>query len=596
MRMTRLDEDCDDGSFGEDLLERLEPGDLERLRECFLGTAPADPHGDDGQSGRPLSRQEFLHAIDSVIGSSAYSLPASRLFTALDGGRGEIRWGQFLDHVLERVGQQAGGAARCQPLAKVALLDPPHCKKEAIAAVVPIATESSFCYAVISKFGRTGIYNGQLQLLDSYQVPLRADGGDGRSRARHAWVTGAAHLPDAACLVVACSDRSLRSYDCSGLSHAALCHVGGLPGVPLCLEYCRGRPSLLFVGDERGDVTLMRFHQPRASLFRKKHPDKLDRYYWQELHSQGDWVTVSVDRKVHDDEVWRIAYCPDNETVVSCSRDPAASLVVRHVAGRKLPYIFRVARGVRCFHLERGLQLLATGSGDGVVRLWNPVVTRRPSVALHGHGDSVEDVLVLSEAHLVVSCAADGVVKVWDPADQCCLQTLPLDFPSLQAGERGALGLCPAPRRCLLVACCQHLAVLRQVGPCGGTPPLLPPPSRQHRAAVPSPWRAAEDRVASTPDGTPRASLSASGEPSGREEAPCPLPGPASSLQGLYARRAMHEQRQQAAQYLVEQCAPHLALQLWDLEEVRVPRAPPSALPPGPASRRSSRSSGKARK
>jgi hypothetical protein len=64
----------------------------------------------------------------------------------------------------------------------------------------------------------------------------------------------------------------------------------------------------------------------------------------QELDEQRDYVNVTVDVGVHGDAVQQVAYFSENETVVSCSQDPSATLVIRHVEARKSPYIFKVSR------------------------------------------------------------------------------------------------------------------------------------------------------------------------------------------------------------------------------------------------------------
>ena len=124
------------------------------------------------------------------------------------------------------------------------------------------------------------------------------------------------------------------------------------------------------------------------------------------------------------------------------------------------------------------------------------------------------------------------VLKVWDIDDHCCIQTVPLNFPSFSVLgkqiEFGTRSLYPGPscgildttatqtiapsqlltaearqwqRGQLLVCCCDHIATLRiaREQACV-TPPPLPPPSREHHASVPSPWTAAEARGAVTPD------------------------------------------------------------------------------------------------
>nr|CAD7417175.1 unnamed protein product [Timema poppensis] len=597
--------------LGMDLLERLEPEDLSELRKHFFKVVSKKRHrlkyraqsGGRGNnySGLPLTKQDFLRAVDKVLGECRTDSWEHPILV-------ECRKAVQHPGCDERGRNLVGGVPRPHRDGSDSSIP----QREMVMRVVPIETETSFCYAIISKFGRTGVYDGHLQLLETYQILLR----EGEGRVKSTWVSDAVHLPDAGALAVVCSDRSLRVYDCSGLSHAPLCHVMGIKNVPQCLEYCPGDTSLLFLGDDKGDITTMRFHQPRVSLFRKKHPDKLDKYYWVELESQGEWVTLNVSHAVHPEAVRRISYCADSETVVSCSQDANTAVVVRHVTGRKSPYVFKVARGVRCFHMDRTLRLLVTGSNDCLVRLWNPVVTNRPVACLYGHKMAVEDVLIMRHANSVISCARDGVLKVWDITDQVCLQTLPLNLASLSTPgktvEFGPRALYPGPRtatsqdepsdscytttttntfasrddpgtvwarRRMLVACCNQVASLgvHGVGVAPASPPL-PPPSREHHAAVPSPWRAAEARGALTPDRSPRESVKSPSparleSKSRRKEAP--QSGPQGSVKGLYVRRAQHELRQQEMRALVEQCAPHLALQLWDLEEVRFSRKLP---------------------
>nr|CAD7445750.1 unnamed protein product [Timema bartmani] len=227
--------------LGMDLLERLEPEDLSELRKHFFKVvskkhrlkyrAPSGGRGNN-YSGLPLSKQEFLRAVDKGVstfptGNTLYSLSAAKLFSTLDVTKeGVIWWEEFLDHVIDRIGQR-NQKDDCQPLDKAIIIhDVPHCKvqyeptllnlalshvtppaqREMVMRVVPIETETSFCYAIISKFGRTGVYDGHLQLLETYQILLR----EGEGRVKSTWVTDAVHLPDAGALAVVCSDRSLR--------------------------------------------------------------------------------------------------------------------------------------------------------------------------------------------------------------------------------------------------------------------------------------------------------------------------------------------------------------------------------------------------
>jgi WD40 repeat protein len=68
--------------------------------------------------------------------------------------------------------------------------------------------------------------------------------------------------------------------------------------------------------------------------------------------------------------------------------------------------------------------VLATGSSDRVVRLWNPVVTRLPLMSLFGHKAPVVDVLIMRHLNAVVSFAEDGV-SVLDFGERNCEKCTP---------------------------------------------------------------------------------------------------------------------------------------------------------------------------
>lgn len=87
------------------------------------------------------------------------------------------------------------------------------------------------------------------------------------------------------------------------------------------------------------------------------------------------------------------------------------------------------SQGIKCFHLERSMHLIVTGSNDCVVRIWNQVVTKQPVVSLYGHKAPIMDVRVIKYMSAIISFSKEGVVKVWDVHDQYCQMTLPIDFP-----------------------------------------------------------------------------------------------------------------------------------------------------------------------
>ena len=192
--------------------------------------------------------------------------------------------------------------------------------------MVPVETHATFSYALVTKFGRVGVYDGSLQLLDSYVIAL-SEGGirerigdtnavDRRRRLTSIWLTDAIHVPDANVLLLASSDRSLHIYDSSILIHAPLFVLKGMRHVPLCLAYAVAageNPSMLIIGDSASDVTTLKFQQPRSSLLRRKNPEQVDKYYWMvrrtvfKLHSAPFQATAAVSTRFSFfwDVMWR---------------------------------------------------------------------------------------------------------------------------------------------------------------------------------------------------------------------------------------------------------------------------------------------------
>ncbi len=107
---------------------------------------------------------------------------------------------------------------------------------------------------------------------------------------------------------------------------------------------------------------------------------------------------------------------------MTVSRDPLASVVIRHLRGKFDPYVFKLSWGVRCFDFKEieHFQVIATGSNDKIVRLWHPVVTARPSAVLQGHKAGINDVRIHPGKRLVFSYDKACVVKVSFVGGFCC--------------------------------------------------------------------------------------------------------------------------------------------------------------------------------
>ena len=84
--------------------------------------------------------------------------------------------------------------------------------------------------------------------------------------------------------------------------------------------------------------------------------------------SKKDFLILYIFRieyfpNLHTDSILGLRYLPSNKTVITISRDPIKSLVIRNIHGKFDSYVFKLDWGVRCFdHVSTAsLSLVVTG-------------------------------------------------------------------------------------------------------------------------------------------------------------------------------------------------------------------------------------------
>ena len=106
--------------------------------------------------------------------------------------------------------------------------------------------------------------------------------------------------------------------------------------------------------------------------------------------------------------------------------------------------VFNVTKGVDTFDINVEFSSIVTGGRDYLVRVWNQRVPSKPCAILDGHKARICSVILAVteeppagavtssstphdlDAYLgrVISMSEDHVLKLWDIADQVCLQTI----------------------------------------------------------------------------------------------------------------------------------------------------------------------------
>ncbi len=94
-------------------------------------------------------------------------------------------------------------------------------------------------------------------------------------------------------------------------------------------------------------------------------------------------------------------------------------------------------------------QLVASGSFDGMVKLWE-AASGRLLVTLEGHTGAVWGVALSGDGQLVASGSFDGTVRLWEVSNGVFLRTLRRDRPYERLDITGLTGITPAQRASLI--------------------------------------------------------------------------------------------------------------------------------------------------
>ncbi|KAJ8930203.1 hypothetical protein NQ314_017021 [Rhamnusium bicolor] len=350
-----VEEDSDNVWFS--LIQNLSYDKLEALKAIF-------------------KERENTDTIGAKIGNSKYALQSLMLFdNIVKDSMSTVTWNVFLDFLIKNIGPKVDGKALLT-INKIECV--PH-----------------------TKYGRIGLYDGNLNFLTSYHVIMTREDitrSEDERRRRNRWVTDAIFCEDVLMFIVTNTARSIMIYEAS---------------VYKCYENFineESNESVLFMGDCCGEIICFKFLQPKQGFLRKKHNDKMSLFYWIELPNEKEYVIIKYHGRIHKNNVKQIKYCAKNNSVFTCSRDSDASVVQRHIFNKRKQYIFKMKRGASCFAICSTLKLLITGSDDGTIRIWNSVVVSKPIAVLLGHQSDIVDIQIMENQQMLLSCSADGVI------------------------------------------------------------------------------------------------------------------------------------------------------------------------------------------
>ena len=200
-----------------------------------------------------------------------------------------------------------------------------------------------------------------------------------------------------------------------------------------CIAICEGHAeSVGAIAFSRGETSDNSSGYPRF-LFTGSQDRTIKMWDLSELAPNGNPIKCKslMSLKAHDKDINSLDVSPDDKLLVSGSQDRTAKVYAidysrsKSVRGelRLLGTCKGHKRGVWSVRFGRTERVLATGSGDKTIKLWN-LDDFSCIKTFEGHTNSVLRVDFINIGMQLVSAGSDGLVKLWNVKDEECITTL----------------------------------------------------------------------------------------------------------------------------------------------------------------------------
>ncbi|GFU12887.1 WD_REPEATS_REGION domain-containing protein [Nephila pilipes] len=317
--------------------------------------------------------------------------------------------------------------------------------------VVKILDTADVCSLLFVAQKGTIVYrNLRLQEEAKFHWDLCSDlqkqnGGCLKSRRALFTVTDASYLNVSRHYCLSTTNRSLHFIHASPSAQWETFRLTDLPTVPTCLENNfqptnKTKTCELFIGDHKGSIYVLKFFYPRTLLFARNYSLGTQVIRFQDLKHHENYIKYKLIKNVHNDIVDKIHCIPHLNILLSSSKlDVGKSIVLRDLTSSCGFQAYSHPLGVTCFDFNQTHNIIATGSKDFLVRVWEIKCSSRPDKVLEGHTAVIADVRIHEHMKRVLSLCKEGEMRLFDLKTGNCLHIVrirsPFNLPQLQFGN-----------------------------------------------------------------------------------------------------------------------------------------------------------------
>ncbi|CAH0554641.1 unnamed protein product [Brassicogethes aeneus] len=286
-------------------------------------------------------------------------------------------------------------------------------------------------YMTLSKDGIINYWSLDMEIQDTVQST------NPDLKVTQTWVTDMVAMPDVNVVCTSSSERDLRFYDSTARKFQLRIRITSFNYAVSTMYYyypdSNLLPSRLIMGDLGGNIIMFSIETKNRGPFMGILGCPLLQCRFDHVrHGHFEGFQTIIYPKVHTDFVRQVYYYKSLHSIVSCAACPVTPVaVIDYTKNQYTPNLkaYPISGGAWCFHVLESVHLIGTGGPDGLVRVWNPFMSTRPTAIFYRHHTGIIQITFQDEGKLMYTLSKDKNIKVWDVQAQQMIQNY-IDIPS----------------------------------------------------------------------------------------------------------------------------------------------------------------------